>query len=254
MDLPYEYKDKLPHKEPEIKVDRAYNPFKDKNQPSWEALYTDVKDSSHEFPVNDHTTETQELFVDEQTTYHKTQQIQNKYILSTIKSGLVFIHQNRAHQRILYEDFLTKLSAQDSLQSQQLLFPVQIDFDQNDIRTLKTTVEYLMQIGFTFETIQEDHIILNGLPAGLDETRVQQFLEHVIEATQQDTLSEQDAMIDVLAQLLAGSSAVRVGQTLDPKAQEALVDNLFNCKEPHISPSGKPSFTTLTIEDIDKRL
>ena len=59
---------------------------------------------------------------------------------------------------------------------------------------------------------------------------------------------------EYLARLLAKNAAIKVGQFLHEKAQEELVDNLFNCKEPSMSPDGKPCFTTLTLEEIDKRL
>jgi len=262
LDLPYQYKDKLPHKEPEIRVDRTYNPFQtsdrysdfEKKTETWEALYTGLNEfetqATPDFQSNEQELESAMLF--EQSDI-KTQQLQNKYIVSTIKSGLVFIHQSRAHQRILYEGFLDKMNSGE-VHSQQLLFPVQLHFEKSDILIIKELVEDLMACGFTFETIKEEYLIVNGLPPQLEETQVSGLFEEILESKQENYGKESFNYTEYLARLLAKNAAIKVGQILHEKAQEELVDNLFNCKEPGMSPDGKPCFTTLTLEEIDKRL
>jgi DNA mismatch repair protein MutL len=262
LDLPYQYKDKLPHKEPEIRVDRTYNPFQtndkysdfEKKTETWEALYTGLNEfetqATPDFQSNEQELESAMLF--EQSDI-KTQQLQNKYIVSTIKSGLVFIHQSRAHQRILYEGFLDKMNSGE-VHSQQLLFPLQLHFEKSDILIIKELVEDLMACGFTFETIKEEYLIVNGLPPQLEETQVSSLFEEILESKQENYGKETFNYTEYLARLLSKNAAIKVGQFLHEKAQEELVDNLFNCKEPGMSPDGKPCFTTLTLEEIDKRL
>lgn len=259
LDLPYQYKDKLPHKEPEIRVDRTYNPFQKEEKNSgferktenWEALYNGIQ------AINIPETETKERELESAMLFEhsdiKTQQLQNKYIVSTIKSGLVFIHQSRAHQRILYEAFLEKMNSGE-VHSQQLLFPLQLHFSKSEILIIKELVEELMACGFTFETIKEEYLIVNGLPPQLEETQVAALFEEILESKEENYGTETFNYLEYLARLLAKNAAIKVGQTLHEKAQEELVDNLFNCKEPGISPEGKPCFTTLTLEEIDKRL
>jgi DNA mismatch repair protein MutL len=259
LDLPYQYKDKLPHKEPEIRVDRTYNPFQKEEKNSgferktenWEALYNGIQ------AINIPETETKERELESAMLFEhsdiKTQQLQNKYIVSTIKSGLVFIHQSRAHQRILYEAFLEKMNSGE-VHSQQLLFPLQLHFSKSEILIIKELVEELMACGFTFETIKEEYLIVNGLPPQLEETQVAALFEEILESKEENYGTETFNYLEYLARLLAKNAAIKVGQTLHEKAQEELVDNLFNCKEPGISPNGKPCFTTLTLEEIDKRL
>lgn len=262
LDLPYQYKDKLPHKEPEIKVDRTYNPFQtndkysdfEKKTETWEALYTGLNEFETQATPNfqTHEQELESAMLFEQSGI-KTQQLQNKYIVSTIKSGLVFIHQSRAHQRILYEAFLEKMNSGE-VHSQQLLFPLQLHFEKSDILIIKELVEDLMACGFTFETIKEEYLIVNGLPPQLEETQVSGLFEEILESKQENYGKETFNYTEYLARLLAKNAAIKVGQILHEKAQEELVDNLFNCKEPGMSPDGKPCFTTLTLEEIDKRL
>jgi len=259
LDLPYQYKDKLPHKEPEIRVDRTYNPFQkeeknngfERKTENWEALYNGIQ------AINIPESETKERELESAMLFEhsdiKTQQLQNKYIVSTIKSGLVFIHQSRAHQRILYEAFLEKMNSGE-VHSQQLLFPLQLHFSKSEILIIKELVEELMACGFTFETIKEEYLIVNGLPPQLEETQVAALFEEILESKEENYGTETFNYLEYLARLLAKNAAIKVGQTLHEKAQEELVDNLFNCKEPGISPNGKPCFTTLTLEEIDKRL
>jgi DNA mismatch repair protein MutL len=259
LDLPYQYKDKLPHKEPEIRVDRTYNPFQkeeknngfERKTENWEALYNGIQ------AINIPESETKERELESAMLFEhsdiKTQQLQNKYIVSTIKSGLVFIHQSRAHQRILYEAFLEKMNSGE-VHSQQLLFPLQLHFSKSEILIIKELVEELMACGFTFETIKEEYLIVNGLPPQLEETQVAALFEEILESKEENYGTETFNYLEYLARLLAKNAAIKIGQTLHEKAQEELVDNLFNCKEPGISPEGKPCFTTLTLEEIDKRL
>lgn len=255
FDLPYEYKDKLPHKEPEIKIDRDFNPFRNEAKTEkWEGLYSGLNEfEMSQIPdesLMSHPQEDAVLFDHKEV---KTQQLQNKYILSTIKSGLVFIHQKRAHQRILFEEFLEKFQTGE-VNSQQLLFPLQLHFDKSEIMILKNVVEELMSIGFTFETIKEDYLIVNGLPPQVSEMQVQVIFEEIIE-TQSENYNKPDFdYTEHLAKIFAKNISIKVGQTLQEKEQAELVDQLFQCAEPSISPFGKPCFTTLTIEELDKRL
>ncbi len=255
LDLPYQYKDKLPSKEPEIKVDRSFNPFQTeaKNR-DWEALYTGINEMNFENPEiqNAGTFQSEDTYLFEHQEI-KTQQIHNKYIVSTIKSGMVFIHQSRAHQRILFERFLEKLQ-NGNVHSQQLLFPVQMQFEKSEILTIKTMIEDLMASGFTFESIKEDYLIINGVPVEIEETQLQSIFDELINAHQEETLQSGFDYTVHLAKILAKSAAVKVGQNLQEREQEELVNNLFSCKEPTLSPDGKPCFTTLTIEELDRRL
>lgn len=255
LDLPYAYKDKLPNKEPEIKIDRNFNPFKnDLKSEKWEGLYSGLNEyEMSQIPDASMTTSHQEDSVLFEHKEAKTQQLQNKYILSTIKSGLVFIHQKRAHQRILYEDFLNKLQTGE-VHSQQLLFPLQLDFDKNEIIILKNVVEDLMSIGFTFETIKENYLIVNGIPPQVSEMQVQFIFEDIIETQSEDFSKSDFDYTNHLAKIFAKNTAIKVGQVLQEKEQAELVNQLFQCAEPSISPFGKPCFTTLTIEELDKRL
>lgn len=255
LDTPYKYKDVKPSEEPKIKVDRSYNPFENKKNPSWENLYTGIKDIDisnnihHEDAIG-----SEELFT-KNTEVNKiaTQQLHNKYIVSTIKSGMVFIHQNRAHQRILYEDFLTRMTVGEAT-SQQLLFPIQLKFDKPDIKLLSEIKEDLESGGFLFDSMTDQKIVIKGIPSQIKETELEFIFEELIAAQQEDTPLANLSHVDHIAKTLAKSAAIKTGISLTIKEQEELVNSLFTCKEPSVSPFGKASYTTITINEIDKRL
>ncbi len=259
MDTPYSYKDKQPKNHPNIKVDRSFNPFKNESKPSWEALYTDVPQRTSEQDITvESATETtaieSTLFASEKEfTTHRTQQLQQKYVVSTIKSGMVFIHQSRAHQRVLYEKYLTEITVGE-LVSQQLLFPIQLQFDKPDILLFKEAQSDLESSGFSFESVTDEVIVVSGVPTLVNETQLPIILEDIITSQKEETPNNSFSLIDYIAKILAKNTAIRVGQSLSIQEQEELVDNLFSCREPMLSPFGKPSYTTLDINEIDKRL
>ncbi len=254
FDTPYKYKDVKPSEEPKIKVDSNFNPFENKKTSSWESLYSDIKDvdvpTSHE--SGDFTDE--ELFSQtEKFSGVKTQQLHRKYIVSTIKSGMVFIHQNRAHQRILYEDFLTKMTVGEAT-TQQLLIPIQLQFDKPDVKLLIEFRDDLESSGFLFEQIEDEKIVVKGIPSQMKETEIDRFFQELIADQAEDFPQSNFGQVDQIAKILAKNSAIRVGKTLTQKEQENIVNSLFNCKEPNTSPIGQVCFTTITINEIDKRL
>ena len=255
MDTPYKYKDVKPSREPSVKVDRSFNPFKSGDTASWEALYTGIKDTPTSAKIENEeiATETSLFNSDAKLSTVKTQQLHNKYVISTIKSGMVFIHQNRAHQRILYEDFLTKMTVGEAM-SQALLFPINFQFDKSDMLLLKDLKEDLESSGFQFEAITDEAVVIKGIPSQMDESQLASILDNLIAAEKEDLPDTSFSHVDYIAKTLAKSTAIKVGQPLNSKEQEELVDNLFSCKDPNISPFEQACFTTLTLDEIDNRL
>jgi DNA mismatch repair protein MutL len=94
---------------------------------------------------------------------NKTYQIHKKYIVNPIKSGMVIVDQHRAHQRVLYEQFLTNMTVHHA-SSQQLLFPLQLHFSKNEMVLIAELKEALMNTGFVFGENDEESITILGLP------------------------------------------------------------------------------------------
>ena len=182
----------------------------------------------------------------------KTYQIHKKYIVSPIKSGLVIIDQKRAHQRILYEQFLTNITVHHAA-SQQLLFPLVLHFNKTELDLIQEMKEALENTGFVFAEINHDHIVVSGLPVNVAESEVSILLEELISDLQQEVPDSSFSQSDSIAKSMARSLAIKTGIALTEKEQENMVNSLFACKEPDVSPFHKPTFITVSVEDLDKR-
>ncbi len=181
-----------------------------------------------------------------------TFQLQQKYIVSTLKSGMLIIDQNRAHQRILYENFLRHITIKEAT-SQQLLFPLQLHFTPSEtkiINDLKTDLEHT---GFVFSQLNADEITITGVPVGVPESEVSIILEQLISDVENDVPDTNFSATDLLAKSMAKSLAIKNGQPLNSMEQEHMVNSLFACKEPNVSPTNRPTFITLGVEDIEKK-
>ncbi|MFT7331408.1 MAG: DNA mismatch repair protein MutL [Roseivirga sp.] len=260
LDVPYDFKDKKFHKEPNITVNRDFNPFKADTQKDiqfpykreknseWESLYTGVDISTIEIETEN--TDNQ-LFNDKESV-SKTHQVHRKYIVSTIKSGVIFIHQNLAHQRILYEEYLENITVKDAM-SQQLLFPLEINFSKDDIILIKEIESDLESAGFLFDKIKDETIVVKGIPTTINESQVTIIMEQLLEDIKNEIPETSFSQLDIMAKSLAKSMAIKTGTQLTPAEQEDIVGRLFSCKEPNHSPYGKPTFISMDINEIDKK-
>jgi DNA mismatch repair protein MutL len=243
-------------KTPRISVDPDFNPFKEleqkeirfpynreKQTESWESLYTSAAVTDEE--------RQSELFDNQQEIKtQKTFQIQRKYLLSSIKSGVVLINQSLAHQRILYEDFLESITVKEA-NSQQLLFPVKISFSSQEIEMIYTMKAELENAGFSFDDFTKESVTIKGIPVSVTESKITIILEELLNDINLEVPDASFSHFDVMAKSFAKTLSIKTGTQLSEREQESLVNNLFSCKEPTISPFGKSIFKTLTLNEID---
>ncbi|WP_456375981.1 DNA mismatch repair endonuclease MutL [Lutibacter sp.] len=259
MDTPYEFKNKK-SETPKVAVNPDFNPFKSDKQkaihfpykqekmPEWESLYTGINTKNIEVEAE---IIENSLFSDA-ISNSKTYQIHKKYIISSIKSGVVYIHQNLAHQRILYEEFLENITVKEAM-SQQLLFPLEISFNKEDIKLIKEIKDDLKSVGFLFDKILTNSIVVNGIPVTITESQITIIIEQLLEDIKNDIPDASFSQLDIMAKSLAKSLAIKTGTKLDLKEQEEIVNKLFVCKQPNLSPFGKTTFITINIDEIDKK-
>jgi DNA mismatch repair protein MutL len=257
LDTPYNFKSNSNITSvPKISVDPDFNPFKEEQQKeinfpfrrqketqSWESLYTsvDTNDVQQNESLFEHHQE-------EKT--QKTFQIQRKYVMSLIKSGVVLINQSLAHQRILYEQFLESITVKEA-NSQQLLFPVKISFSSAEIEMIYTIKTELENAGFSFDEFTKDSVTIKGIPVSVTESKITIILEELLNDINLEVPDASFSHFDVMAKSFAKTLSLKTGTLLCEKEQESLVNNLFSCKEPTVSPFGKATFKTLTLNQID---
>ncbi len=255
FDTSYNQLKQIP-KPPSVSVDRDFNPFQSPKNSSkavdWTELYEGLQVNPEAFE-NEATAES--LFSGENDINQKgiTFQWQQKYIVSSITSGLVFINQNRAHQRVLYEQFLVQLTGQQAV-GQTLLFPLVLSFEPQHVQELLQTRATLEHLGFQFGVFEGETIELTAIHSQLKESDVPLLIETLIDQLIEKESAEGFGINDQLARTLARCAALPNGTSLDAIAQEQLVNDLFACKEASYSPSGKKVFTIIHTDEIDKKI
>jgi DNA mismatch repair protein MutL len=267
MDTPYDFKNKQANN-PVVEVDRGFNPFKDEKASgisfkkesanSWESLYVGLESKGN----NQDSFSQLQLESDEEMASmfdkandevtQKTFQIHGKYIVNTIKSGMLLIDQSRAHQRVLYEQFLKHITVKEAV-SQQLLFPLNLEFSTMEIAILANLKEQLEQTGFVFSKLEVDEVEISGVPVSVEASKVSQVLETLINDVENEVPDNHFSQTDLIAKSLAKSLAIKTGQSLTVQEQEHLVNSLFACKEPSISPTNRATFITMKVDDLDKK-
>ncbi len=269
FDTPYDYSKKQDVNAPIIEVDRNFNPFQSEfktvsqsksfksgnfktETANWEALYTDsVPDDKH---LDDRDDAPGLGFYEktEENKVNRSLQFQNKYILAPLKNGLVLIHQHFAHQRILYEELLKNITVKEAL-SQQLLFPLNLYFSKPDVEVIQKVREQLENIGFIFLEITGEKVVISGIPVMLVESQISKLLEELIRDIKEDVPEESFGLNDMLAKSMAKNLAVKTGVSLNITEQEDMINRLFACKEPTVSPFNKPTFRIVSLDEFDKK-
>ena len=251
---------------PKVEVDSSFNPFRTQANASTrnnisnpEELYLGLESRSNsDFnPIVESQFESDALqsSIFEKESFESTQntfQLHNKYIVGTIKSGLVVIDQNRAHERILYEHYLKQITLKDPV-SQQLLFPLRLEFSTHELSVLKSIRPQLIQAGFKFSAFGSDSLELEALPVGVQDAFVSNIFDQLVSDVQNEVPDFNFSQSDLLAKSIAKSLATKNGKKLSTQEQEFIINALFACKEPTFTPFNKTIFITLEGSYLDSK-
>ncbi|MBV6655289.1 MAG: DNA mismatch repair endonuclease MutL [Mameliella sp.] len=179
-------------------------------------------------------------------------QLHNSYILSQIKSGMMVLDQQAAHERILYEQYLNILAQQQST-TQKQLFPRTLSLPPADAVLLKEILAPVNQLGFDIQEFGANTFVINGVPA---ELAGKQDDQQTIESLLEQYKSNQELNLGAhenIARAMARSAAIKKGKALEPSEMQTLIDQLFGCEVPYLSPSGKRCFITIELDELAKR-
>ena len=185
-------------------------------------------------------------------------QISGRYIATTLRSGLMIVDIRRARERIFYERYLRQLDNSSPI-SHQVLFPCVLQLTPERFSLLTEDREQLLQLGFDISPADGTSVSVNGLPEGFgtDEDAVRASVDDLLSIlleTGSTDLMKADRR-EAMARRLASAAATSAGNgRLTADEARLLVDNLFSCAQPEISPSGRKCMSVLTEEDIEKLL
>ena len=178
-------------------------------------------------------------------------QLHNRYILSPIKSGFILIDQKAAHERILYETYLKAYQEQPK-ETQQSLFPETIQFSAAQAEVFRNALDQINKLGWEIEDFGNNSFIVQGVPPDMEkEHNVKLTLESLME----DITEEKDVekRKELIARKMAADMSIQKTQKLTVEEMQSLVDRLFACEHPYLSPRNKSIISTFTLEEIVQR-
>ncbi len=177
-------------------------------------------------------------------------QLHQRFILSTIKSGFMLIDQQAAHERILYERFLSQLENHQGV-CQQSLFPQTVSLNAADFELVKDLMPDIQALGFQIREFGKHTFVVEGVPADISTNASEvELLEHLIEGFKNNQSGLKLDKRDNLARTLARNTAIKAGVNLSAEEMNALIDELFACQMPQVSLSGKPIIITFSLEEL----
>jgi DNA mismatch repair protein MutL len=174
------------------------------------------------------------------------------FIVTKVRSGLMVIHLQRAMERILFEEFLASLRSGKGM-SQQILFPVTLQFSPQETAIIKELQTDLRYLGFDMEDFGENTFILNGTPNGLNNNDMKDVLDNIIENYKQQSAGAAVQKTVNLAKTMAVNMAGRHPIKMEPEEVNTLIDRLFATEAPEISPDGKAVVRIIGLNEIEDK-
>jgi DNA mismatch repair protein MutL len=167
-------------------------------------------------------------------------QINNTYILAPVGGGMIMVHQQLAHERVLYEKY-QKASVQPHA-TQKSLFPVVLELSVPDAILLEDIMEDLAPIGYEIEPFGQNSFIIQGIPADVISGNEKNAIELLLEQFKHFSGDIKFSKREKLIRCMARQTAIKAGQSLSQKEMHALIVSLFNCETPNVSASGAPTY------------
>lgn len=250
---------------PQIQVNPEYNPFQatqrfsptktdnrhkiSPDKSSWEDFYkineqrTTPQTSAIEFEENikDESTEKS----------HKCIQIHKKFILSQTKNGIMWIDQNRAHIRVLYDELMQQFMS-NPVASQQLLFAVEKEVNSNEKEFWESHKTQIERVGFRYDW-DKNLLRINGIPAVIDEGLIDTCVDDILHRLAYENIDSGEFAHAIIFSL-AKENAIKAGKILDAIEMEDILGKLFQSKEPSFTPDGKKIIHSQSLDELVNNL
>lgn len=268
---------------PEVHYNSHYNPFdtsasRQNKASSFEALYGPIPsrgassvesllpDESSFFPSSEseefvngldaETTAPQLQFESQKESAEATSgsglyQFKGRYILTSVKSGLMLIDQHRAHVRVLFDRYMAQIR-QGKGYSQGVLFPEIIQLPPSEAAMLEALSDDFSAVGFDLSSLGGGSYAIQGVPAGIEGLQPVDLVRSMVTHAMEKGSDVKEEIQEQLALTLARASAIVYGQVLTSAEMSSLIDDLFATSTPSFTPDGRTVLTTLRDEEIEK--
>jgi DNA mismatch repair protein MutL len=253
---------------PQTNFNPDYNPFGASNYKrpvlDWEKLYGgfESKDTSIEssptwqpdisFENVQNIDASQQQFLEQNDSRADNFQYKNRYIITSVKSGMLMIDQHRAHIRILFDQFISQIENRKAL-SQQVLFPEILELSADDELFFHQMMPDLHFIGFEFDELGNHAFNVKGVPDQIGGGSVIDLLLTMLDNAKTTAENLTVTMHESIALSLAEASALKSGQRLTNEEMNDLIERLFCCSNHNVTPDGKKIMTIFTGDEIEKR-
>jgi DNA mismatch repair protein MutL len=158
----------------------------------------------------------------------------------------MIIHQQRAHQRILYNKFI---GCNENVETQQLLFPKTIELSLQDFNLAKEITEELNESGFIFDFLGKSSLVFLGIPSDLDQEKLNESFDEILEEFK-NTANSNLKNSEKMAKALAISSSIKTGRKLNQLEMSSLINQLFELEIPNNGINKKSTFITISMNEI----
>ena len=242
-----------------------YNTFSQKNQAHfienkselkhWREFYEPAQKQSSEFSSSTTIEDLPKPLFPEKTTEvsdeSPLQQIHSTYILVQNDMGFLVIHQQNAHERILYERFIKAVDGKP-IAIQQSLFPQTIELASADVAVLTELLPDLHFLGYHLEPFGNNTFVMQGTPADVEQGNEKAAIEKMLEQYKHFSSDLKYSKREKLIRSLAWQQSIKAGKILTQKEMKSIVQELFICDTPNITATGKPTYTTFKKLELDR--
>lgn len=178
-------------------------------------------------------------------------QFKGRFILTSVKSGLMIIDQQRAHIRILYDQYLEQITRRQGA-SQGMLFPDIVQFPVSEVPVLQEIMEDLSYLGFELTDLGGGSYAINGIPSGIEGLNPVELIQSMVHTAMEKGGKVKEEVQSNLALTLAKAAAIVPGQVLTNEEINGLVDGLFAVATPNYTPDGKTVLSVLQEDELEK--
>ncbi len=179
-------------------------------------------------------------------------QLHQAYILFEVKSGLMMVNQQYAHERVLYEEVMDILNNRGKLLSQQLLFPEIVDVDQESVLVLNNNMNLLKSLGFQLENFGNNTFQIRGIPVDVKHANAKNILLDLLNTLGSGSFNKGD-ILGVLSKAFSACAGIKAGEKLEYAQMASLIDKLFATQNPYFAPSGRKIIVCIKIDEIRDR-
>ena len=176
------------------------------------------------------------------------------YVLLESESGLVLIDQHAAHERVLYEQMLSRMEKDGVAPSQKLLLPETVELSPKDSAFLNDIIPTLNRLGVGLSNFGDRTFLLDSLPPFVKETQSRKFVLELIDKLQAagEGVNVLRLGEDVITKTVC-RHAVKANDALQEEELKRLIDDLRDCKMPYTCPHGRPTIIEMTYSELEKK-